>query len=142
MTDVLSPGQRSFNMSRIRGKDTNPEIQVRFLLRSAGIKGYRANSSLIGKPDLVFPKARLAIFVDGCFWHKCPLDYKEPRTRKKFWAKKIAGNIRRDRVVNNTLSSEGWIVLRIWEHQIKRDPSKVVAEIGSRLKLKVSESRT
>lgn len=121
-------------MSRIRGKNTSPEKLVRGGLRAAGFTGYRTNSSLPGRPDIIFPKARLAVFVDGCFWHKCPEDYKEPDTRKDFWKKKIERNVIRDRQVNGILSSQGWTVVRFWEHQVKASPEVVVQSIAARLK--------
>jgi DNA mismatch endonuclease, patch repair protein len=131
MTDVLTPQQRSFNMSRIRGRDTRPETEVRAGLRAAGMRGYRTHSSLAGKPDIVFPSAKLAIFVDGCFWHKCPLDYQEPETRRDFWAKKINGNVDRDKKVDKILTDSGWKVLRIWEHEVRKSPESVVETITS-----------
>lgn len=129
MPDVLTPKQRSFNMSRIRGSNTSPERAVRAGLRAAGVVGYRIHSSLLGKPDVVFPKARLVVFIDGCFWHRCPVDYREPSTRQDFWRKKIEGNVARDRQVNRILASKGWKIMRIWEHEVKEQPEKVVRNL-------------
>jgi DNA mismatch endonuclease (patch repair protein) len=116
-------------MSRIRAKNTIPETMIRRRLRAAGIKGYRIHTDLNGKPDIVFPRARLVIFVDGCFWHKCPTDYQEPSTRREFWIKKIGANVARDRVVNDILTGKGWKVLRFWEREVKQSPEKVVATV-------------
>ena len=134
MPDILTPEQRSFNMSRIRGSNTSPERIVRAGLRAAGIAGYRIHSSLPGKPDIVFPRARLAVFIDGCFWHRCPEDYHEPGTRTVFWRKKIEDNVRRDRRINGILAAQGWNVIRIWEHEVSADPEQAVRSLAVRLK--------
>lgn len=116
-------------MSQIRGKNTAPEIKLRKMLFAAGIRGYRIHYNLPGKPDVVFIKKKIAIFVDGCFWHKCPVDFQEPATRKEFWIKKIQSNIDRDKKVNEQLKRDGWTVIRIWEHEIKKEPEKTVKKI-------------
>ena len=134
MTDVLTKEQRSFNMSQIKGKDTKPEVTLRKQLRARGIRGYRIHYKLPGKPDIVFLKKKIAIFVDGCFWHKCPLCFVKPKTRAKFWTKKIESNIKRDTTVKELLEKEGWIVLRIWEHEIKKTMDNVLIEILKLLK--------
>jgi DNA mismatch endonuclease, patch repair protein len=129
MTDVLTSEQRKFNMSRILGKNTGPEIKLRKLLWSQSIRGYRIHYKLPGKPDIVFVKKKIAIFIDGCFWHKCPVCFQEPETRKEFWMKKIQSNIDRDKKVNDQLISEGWTIIRIWEHEIRKEPEKAVKKI-------------
>lgn len=121
MTDVLTRKQRSYNMSMIRAKNTKPEIVLRKMLSVNRIKGYRLHYRLMGKPDIVFPKRKIAVFIDGCFWHKCPRCFIKPVTRKKFWKNKIDSNVKRDRVVNRTLRKKGWKVLRIWEHELKNE---------------------
>jgi len=129
MVDVLTPEQRYHNMSRIRSKDTIPEMVIRKSLYSQGIRGYRTNFKLLGKPDIVFVKRRIAIFIDGCFWHKCPICFKEPETRKEFWNNKINKNVERDRIVEKELTSQGWKVMRFWEHDVRKSPGKVVNKI-------------
>jgi DNA mismatch endonuclease (patch repair protein) len=129
MTDVLTPEQRSYNMSQIRGKDTRPEVRLRKLLWSEGIRGYRIHYRLPGKPDIVFTKKKIVIFIDGCFWHKCPVCFQEPETRKDFWIKKIHSNIDRDKNVDEKLKNDGWTVIRIWEHEIRKDPENAVRKI-------------
>jgi DNA mismatch endonuclease (patch repair protein) len=129
MTDVLTPEQRTYNMSRIRGKNTTPEIKLRKILFAVGIRGYRIHHNLPGKPDIVFTKKKIAIFIDGCFWHKCPVCFQEPETRKDFWMKKIQSNIDRDKKVNEKLKHDGWTVIRIWEHEIRKEPEKAVKKI-------------
>jgi DNA mismatch endonuclease (patch repair protein) len=129
MTDVLTREQRTFNMSKIRGKNTGPEVKLRKLLWSHGIRGYRIHYNLPGKPDIVFTKKKIAIFVDGCFWHKCPICFQEPETRKEFWSKKIQSNVDRDQKQTNLLRDDGWIVIRFWEHEIRKEPDSVVQMI-------------
>jgi len=133
MTDVLTPDQRKFNMSRIKGKNTGPEVRLRKLLWSQGVRGYRIHYNLPGKPDIVFTKKKIAIFIDGCFWHRCPVCFQEPATRKEFWMKKIQSNIERDKKVNTQLSDDGWNVIRIWEHEIRKNPSLVIEKIRENL---------
>jgi DNA mismatch endonuclease, patch repair protein len=129
MTDVLTPDQRKLNMSRIRGKNTSPEIVIRKLLYSRGVRGYRIHYNLPGKPDIVFIKKRISIFIDGCFWHKCPIDFKEPESRKEFWMNKINSNVERDMKVNKKLQIDEWLVLRFWEHEVRKKPEEVVNKI-------------
>lgn len=133
MPDVLTKEQRSYNMSRIRSKDTGAELRLRSMLRERGLRNYRIYYDLPGKPDIVFTKMKLVIFVDGCFWHKCPIDFVMPATRTEFWMKKIESNIRRDKETDEMLRKEGWSVLRFWEHQIRKEPEKVIAVIKKHL---------
>jgi DNA mismatch endonuclease, patch repair protein len=129
LADVLTPEQRKKNMSHIRGKNTRPEIKLRKLLWSQNIRGYRIHYNLPGKPDIVFIKKKIAIFIDGCFWHKCPLDFQEPETRKEFWMKKINSNVERDERTTKSLQEDGWKVLRFWEHDVRKKPEDVVEKI-------------
>jgi DNA mismatch endonuclease (patch repair protein) len=129
MPDVLTQEQRKYNMSRIRAKNTGPEVKLRKLLFARGIRGYRIHFDLPGKPDIVFTRKKIALFIDGCFWHKCPVCFQEPETRKEFWMKKIQSNIDRDKKVDEQLKNDGWTVIRIWEHEIKKEPEKVVKKI-------------
>jgi DNA mismatch endonuclease (patch repair protein) len=129
MPDVLTKEQRSYNMSRIRGKNTKAELNLRRILREKGFRGYRIHYHLPGKPDIVFIRQKIAIFIDGCFWHKCPIHFTEPQSNKEFWMKKIDGNVKRDANVNEQLRKEGWTVLRFWEHEVKKEPEVVVLRI-------------
>ncbi len=133
MTDVLTREQRSYNMSKIQGKNTGPEVKLRKLLWSQGIRGYRIHYNLPGKPDIVFTKRKIAIFVDGCFWHKCPVCFQEPETRKEFWMKKIQSNIERDKKVNAQLKEMEWTVMRFWEHDIRKKPDAVIKKIKNKM---------
>lgn len=115
-------------MSRNRPRDTAPELLTRRALWHRGLR-YRLKSRLPGKPDIVFPKARVAVFIDGCFWHGCTLHKSIPQHNREFWEKKIKANADRDLRVTRELTSKGWIVKRYWEHQVKKDLDCVVQEI-------------
>lgn len=124
MTDTLTKKQRSYNMSRIKGKNTKPEIILRKYLFSKGLRGYKINAKLPGKPDIVFQRHNIAIFVDGCFWHKCPKHFTLPQQNMRFWKAKIEGNVKRDKLVNRELTEKGWKVIRIWEHDVRQNTKK------------------
>jgi len=128
MADVLTSTQRSRCMSRIRSKDTKPELLLRRALWAGGHR-YRTNYKLTGRPDLVFVRSKLAVFVDGCFWHGCPEHYQAPKTSADFWRDKIRKNILRDVEVTEQLQSEGWRVLRFWEHETRTDTEECVARV-------------
>jgi DNA mismatch endonuclease (patch repair protein) len=91
---------------------------------------YRLYYKIVGRPDIVFPKARVAVFVDGCFWHGCPEHGVSPATNSRFWGEKIEKNITRDRHVAIELESAGWLVMRFWEHDVTRASAKVAAEVA------------
>lgn len=116
MADVLTPEQRRLNMSRIRGKDTKPELMLRRGLHALGLRFRLHRKDLPGRPDMVFPRYRAAVLVHGCFWHAhdCPL-FKWPATRREFWAAKIEGNRARDVRDVAGLAAAGWRVLVVWE---------------------------
>lgn len=116
MADVLTPEQRQLNMSRIRGRDTKPEMLVRRGLHARGLRYLLHDRKLPGRPDLVFPRYGAVVFVHGCFWHAhgCALS-KLPATRQEFWNKKLAENAARDRRAIEALLADGWRVLVVWE---------------------------
>lgn len=117
-------------MARVRGYgNKSTEEKLARLFRQAGIKGWRRHLRLPGTPDFVFPKKRLIIFVDGCFWHRCPKHATFPTTRRVFWLKKFAENLARDRRVNRELRKLGWRVIRVWECALRRDPETCVQRI-------------
>jgi len=121
VADVFSKKKRSEVMLRIRGRgNKDTEIALAKLLRRHGIKGWRRNQPVFGKPDFIFSKARLAIFVDGCFWHGCPKHATKPANNRAFWRRKLLSNKKRDQVVNQALRKAGWSVIRIWEHELVR----------------------
>lgn len=119
MTDSLSPERRSWNMSRIRGSDTQPEMQVRSALHRAGFRFRLHRKDLPGRPDIVLPKYNTVVFVHGCFWHRhpgCKLAY-EPKSRTLFWNEKFRRNVERDLRNANELRRLGWRVVTVWECQ-------------------------
>ena len=120
MADVHSKESRRKNMAAIKGKDTKPELLIRKGLHHLGFRYRLHDKKLLGKPDLVFPKYRAVIFVNGCFWHKhdCHL-FKQPATRKEFWESKINRTCERDRENRVALREAGWRVLTIWECSLK-----------------------
>ena len=121
MPDIFTKAKRSEVMSRIRSRgNKDTELALMQVFRAHGITGWRRHQAVFGKPDFVFPKLRLALFVDGCFWHACPLHTTKPRNNAAFWRKKFAANQTRDRLVTRTLRARGWRVLRIWEHDLAR----------------------
>ncbi len=133
MADSVSPERRSEIMSKIRGKDTGPEIKERRLIHRMGYRYPLHASRLPGRPDLVFPRHRLVVFIDGCFWHGCPAHYTVPGTRPEFWADKVRSNVNGDRKNTIELERKGWRVIRIWEHSVKKDPERVAGRICSLL---------
>ena len=121
MADVLTPKQRSYNMSRIHGKDTTPEELVRKFLFSQGFRYRKNDARLPGKPDIVLPKYKTVIFVNGCFWHKhegCKY-FVWPKNNAVFWKEKITGNIIRDQENYEKLRYLGWRIITIWECELR-----------------------
>jgi len=132
MADVHTPEQRSFNMSRISGRDTKPEMLVRRMIHAAGFR-YRLHvKDLPGKPDLVFPRAGMVVFVHGCFWHMhhCRYGKPVPASNADFWAQKRRGNAERDRRNRMALRKAGWRVMEIWECHT-RDAEKLRARVAA-----------
>lgn len=136
MADVHTPEQRSYNMSRIRNKNTKPEELVRKYLFSQGFRYRKNDSRLPGKPDIVLPKYKSVIFVNGCFWHgheDCRY-FVWPQNNADFWKNKISGNIQRDRQNRQVLADQGWHIIDIWECELKKNKvnetlSKLVQEL-------------
>ena len=121
MADVFDKDRRSQIMSRVRGRgNKNTELKLIVLFRKHGISGWRRHARIFGNPDFVFPKLRVAVFVDGCFWHSCPMHHSMPESNRGFWNKKLQRNKTRDRLVNKTLHGKGWKVLRVWQHELTR----------------------
>ena len=150
MTDVFSKSKRSAVMSRIsaRGNEAT-ELAFLRLLREHRITGWRRHVALTlpkprgashnsksprVRPDFVFPKSKVAIFVDGCFWHGCPIHGTSPSSNSEFWSKKLAANLKRDRQVNKQLRRKHWAVIRFWEHQMS-DGTRVITKLRAKLKL-------
>jgi len=122
MADKLTPAKRSWNMSRIKGKNTKPELLVRKFLFARGIR-YRIHTTLPGRPDIVIKKKRIAVFVNGCFWHG-HTDCKDagiPKSNTAFWQNKISGNVERDARNRLKLEQDGWKVITLWECELGKD---------------------
>jgi DNA mismatch endonuclease (patch repair protein) len=116
-------------MSRIRGRgNRETELKLLVLLRRHLITGWRRHLPILGRPDFVFPRQRVAVFVDGCFWHRCPKCSNIPVNNRAFWVKKLEANVARDRFVTRELRRRGWRVLRIWEHSLRR-PGQMISRI-------------
>ena len=127
MPDVLTPEQRHKNMAAIKSKDTGIEVMLRKELWRRGLRGFRKNyKKLPGKPDIVFTKQKVAIFCDSEFWHGYDWENQKKRfdTNREFWIGKIEKNIERDRKIDKELQEHGWVVLRFWGFQIKKDVIK------------------
>lgn len=134
MSDVFTKAKRSDVMSRIRGhgnKDT--ELALAKLFRAHGITGWRRRQLHFGKPDFTFRRERVVVFVDGCFWHGCPKHSNLPINNRPFWKKKLSANIARDRLVTRTLRKHGWRVLRIWEHDLSKNPGGCIRRVQTLL---------
>ncbi|MGN6386743.1 MAG: very short patch repair endonuclease [Verrucomicrobiota bacterium] len=122
MADVFSKQKRSELMRQIKSKgNKKTELLVLEILRKNHISGWRRNLSLYGKPDFAFRRERIAIFLDGCFWHLCPKHGRCPEANRGYWEAKLHRNRERDREVNKELRRRGWRVVRFWEHELKEE---------------------
>lgn len=152
MSDVFDVAKRSEVMSRIRGKgNRTTEIALATALRKAGITGWRRHITLkikkkpgrnsrvlkpeilVMTPDFIFKQAKLAVFVDGCFWHQCPLHSKVPENNREFWEQKLRRNVERDQQTDRVLKEAGWRVLRLWEHELQ-DAARATQKVKSKLR--------
>lgn len=136
MTDVFSAEKRSAVMSRIRSRfNRTTELALAKAFRQHGVTGWRRHQVVplpachhierkpkAVVPDFLFKASRVAVFVDGCFWHRCPKHFQAPHANREWWARKIAANVCRDRHVDRTLRRAGWTVIRVWEHDLKSRP--------------------
>ena len=137
MTDNLTPEQRSYCMSRIKGKDTGLETRVRSELHRRGFRFRKHLKELPGKPDVVFTKAKVAVFIDGDFWH----GYRFPAWEHKvssFWKTKISKTIKRDTKNHCRLQEMGWMVIRLWQHDLEDDYEASIRKIESALSVRTS----
>lgn len=141
MPDNLTPEQRSYCMSRIKGTDTGLEVCVRSALHKRGLRFRKHAKELPGRPDIVFNRARIVVFIDGDFWH----GYRFPSWEHKvsdFWKKKIYKNRERDKKTHKKLRRMGWTVIRLWQHAVKRDLPGCIEKIILVVKGTESLSRT
>lgn len=135
MSDKLTPEKRSWNMSRIKGKDTKIEAEVRKYLFSKGYRFRKNDKRYPGKPDIVLPKYHVAIFVHGCFWHRhegCK-DATTPKTRTEFWLEKFDKNVKNDQIKQEKLRELGWKVIVIWECELKRSFQETMDKVEKEL---------
>jgi DNA mismatch endonuclease (patch repair protein) len=118
--DIFSKAERSRIMSRVKSSG-NKSTEAAFitLMTERGITGWRRHLPIFGKPDFVFRKTRIAVFIDGCFWHGCPKHCRMPATNRDYWERKIGRNLERDKKVKRELRKAGWTVVRVWEHELK-----------------------
>lgn len=123
MADFLSSEKRSELMSRVRSSgNATTELAMVRAMRLVGISGWRRQIGLFSfRPDFVFRKERVAVFVDGCFWHSCPVHGRIPSSNSEFWLAKLRANVSRDERADREFSSKGWLVVRFWEHELKKD---------------------
>ena len=120
MVDVYSKEKRSWLMGRVRSTgNKSTEGKLIELFKRNRLTGWRRRYPIFGKPDVTFPNSKVAIFVDGCFWHNCPKHGQIPENNREFWIEKINTTKKRDRLVNRTIQNKGWRVLRIWECELK-----------------------
>src|SRR5690348_13512702 len=131
MRDIYPPETRSRVMARVRGRDTKPELALRKALWQQGVRGWRCHRrDLPGTPDLAFGRARVAVFVDGGFWHGHPSRYQQGKSGA-YWDAKIARNIARDRAADESLAARGWAVLRVWDFEVNSDSDGVARRVAS-----------
>lgn len=126
MPDAFSKKKRSQIMSKIKGKGTKLEFKFKELL--TGLR-FRYQPKIIGKPDFASKKLKIAIFIDSCFWHKCPKHFRQPKSKKSYWIPKINGNVQRAKEVNKQLKKFDWKVIRFWEHEINKNPIKCMEKV-------------
>jgi DNA mismatch endonuclease, patch repair protein len=118
-------------MAAVKFRDNlSTELKVIALLKKEKITGWRRQLPLVGTPDFCWPKEKIILFIDGCFWHGCPRCHKFPKSNVRFWKNKILSNKKRDRRVSSALRKNDWKVLRVWEHQIRHNPDHFVGKLG------------
>lgn len=129
--DNVDAATRSAVMAKVRSRgNRSTESRLRAYLVRTGVSGWILHSSkVLGCPDFIFRDPRVAVFVDGCFWHGCPDCLRLPKSNAEYWRRKVSGNQARDRAVTTQLRQQGWRVLRFWEHDVKARPLKVLRKI-------------
>lgn len=130
-------------MSANKARDTKPELALRRALSNAGIKGYRLSwKRASGRPDIAFPAKKIAVFVNGCFWHRCPFCRPGlPKSHRDFWKRKFRSNVRRDKIKTLQLRQAGWKVLTAWECRLKKNAQRSANQIEKLLTAKMSRSK-
>lgn len=135
MADKYDSAIRSKIMARVKSTgNKTTEVRFRAYLIRSGIRGWRVQAMwLPGKPDFIFPNQKLAVFIDGCFWHGCPRCCRMPTSNVEYWTKKVKYNQRRIKTVQKELNKQHWSVMRVWEHEIRDYPARVIDRIRRRL---------
>jgi DNA mismatch endonuclease (patch repair protein) len=126
MADWLSKETRSSIMSSIRSRNTKPELKLKKAIRGLG---FSYQPKMVGSPDFANSKKKIAIFVHGCFWHKCPKCFRQPTSRTDYWIPKIERNVQRGKINKKTLQKKGYKVITIWEHDLKNNPLKALNKV-------------
>ena len=134
MTDNLTKEQRRKNMSAIKSTHTKMEDKVCYALWNRGLRFRKNVNTLPGKPDIAIKKHKLVIFLDSCFWHKCPKHFKQPKSNLEYWIPKIDRTVNRDKEINKFYSEHNWHLMRIWEHEIKKDFDSTINKIEQFIK--------
>ena len=128
--DTFSPEKRSDIMKRVKSTNTSVEIRLRKELWRNGLRGWRIHPKNVpGKPDIIFNRKKVAVFIDGCFWHGCPVCDRSPKSGNAYWENKISRNMVRDKKYNELLANDGWLVIRLWEHEVMKDLTGCVSKI-------------
>lgn len=141
MADTRTPEQRHRIMAAVRRRDTKPELALRRALWAAGVRGWRCDySRAAGRPDLAWPGRRVAVFVDGAFWHGHASRHRPGRSGR-YWDEKIARNVERDRQVDAALAADGWTVVRVWDFEVSREMPAVLARITAALRIGPIDAR-
>src|SRR3954463_16743559 len=134
VADTFNKAERSRIMAAVRSRGNKAtELLLVQLFRAAGLKGWRRHAAILGRPDFVFAKERVAVFVDGCFWHGCAKHCRMPASNRNYWRAKIEKNMRRDLATRKVLRAAGWNVVRVWEHELKRGPGTVIRRVWKAL---------
>ncbi len=130
MADKYTKEQRYIMMSSVKSRNNkSTELVFISLLRTNKITGWRRHYPIEGTPDFVFPKEKIAVFIDGCFWHKCPKCYRRPKSNKAYWDQKVEDNQRRDAAKRRSLRKQGWHVVRIWEHELSGNNRSIIKRL-------------
>ena len=129
MTDNLTPEQRHKNMTHIKSTNTKIEKDITKALWNLGYRFRKNVKGLPGKPDIAIKKYKIVIFLDSCFWHKCPEHFKKPKSNLEYWEPKIKRNVERDAEIKRYYQQKNWHILRIWEHEVKKDFDNTLLKI-------------
>lgn len=136
MADNITPEKRRDTMRAVKSKDSKMEVKFRSALWKLGLRFFKNVNSLTGKPDIVFPKKKVVVFLDSCFWHGCLIHLRLPASNKEYWENKIGRNKIRDSQVSAEYVKTNWKVIRFWEHELKTEFEKCVSKVAEEVKKK------